>query len=136
MLVSEGCGRDRPRTVKIDGRVTLDQGDWPASGEILFLPVEPAAGYPRHNAVAKFATDGAFDRVTTWEEGDGIVPGTYRIAITCWKTPPQFNGPPPVSWVDQRYIAGSTSDKEVEITIESSGESFVWDFPGNKSLRK
>jgi hypothetical protein len=128
-----GCGDgNRPATVSIHGRVTLDNGDWPKDGVLYFLPLEPAAGLPRRAATAKFGTDGNFSTPTSWAEGDGIVPGRYRVYVECWKIRPTRAGPPPVSYADTKYQSGATSDIEVEITPESDGQAFEWNFPSNK----
>ena len=125
-----GCGGgDRPKTVHIEGRVTLDGGDWPQAGELYFLPIAPEEGYPRRAATAKFGTDGVLSPPTSWEEGDGVVPGKYRLFVECWKVPPTRTGPPSVSFVADKYMAGATSDIEVTITAESANEELLWDFP-------
>jgi hypothetical protein len=129
-----GCGDgNRPATVSIHGRVTLDNGDWPKDGVLYFLPLEPAAGLPRRAATAKFGTDGNFSTPTSWSEADGIVPGRYRVYVECWTVRPTRAGPPPVGYADTKYQSGATSDIEVEITPESDGQAFEWNFPSNKT---
>ena len=132
MALAGGCGGgDRPKTIRIEGKVTLDGSDWPQEGELYFLPIAPAEGYPRRAAAARFGKDGTFSSPTSWEEGDGIVPGKYRLFVECWKIPPTRTGPPPLSYVADKYMAGATSDLEVTITAESADEFFQWDFPSN-----
>lgn len=128
-----GCGSSkRPQTVDIHGQVTLAGGPWPQAGEVYFLPLEPAAGLPRRAAVSAFETDGRFSTPTSWAPGDGIVPGKYRVYITCWKTPPTRSGPPPVAYTDEKYISGATSDIEITIDEQSPDKDFKWDFPAAK----
>jgi hypothetical protein len=132
LALSAGCGgSDYPTTVPISGRVTLDGGGWPTEGEIYFLPLQPAAGLPRRAATAKFSADGQFDAPTSWEPGDGIVPGEYKVYVMCWKVPPTSTGPPPVSYVAEKYQSAATSDRVVQIGAESASEEHEWDFPSN-----
>lgn len=77
-----GCGPSRPETVPVHGRVTLAGADWPAPGLIVFTPVEPASGFPRRAGRAFFDSKGRFSAMT-YEEGDGLMPGTYRAAVYC-----------------------------------------------------
>ena len=77
-----GCGPSRPETVPVHGQVTLAGGDWPAAGLIVFTPVEPAKGFPRRAGRAFFDPQGQFAAMT-YEEGDGLMPGTYRVAVYC-----------------------------------------------------
>jgi hypothetical protein len=122
----------RPLTVPIHGRVTLENADWPKAGTVYFLPIEPAPNLPRRAASATFGTDGRFSSPTSWTEGDGIVPGRYRVYVECWKVEPTRAGPPPVGYAAAKYQSGATSDIEVEITPESDGETFEWDFPASE----
>lgn len=133
ILAAAGCGsRNHPQCVPIHGLVTLGSGSWPKEGEVYFLPLEPAAGLPRRAAVAKFQIDGQFSTPTSWVEGDGVVPGRYRVYVVCWKTPPTRSGPPPIAYTDPKYVSGATSDIEVTINAESEDEDFHWDFPAAK----
>ena len=48
-----------------------------------------------------FDVDGTFE-VTSFELGDGLVPGTYRVRIECWEQyPGDFR--PGVSYVPEKY---------------------------------
>jgi hypothetical protein len=136
LILLGGCGgADYPTTVPISGRVTLAGGIWPTDGEIYFLPLKPAAGLPRRAATAKFSSDGQFGSPTSWREGDGIVPGQYKIYVMCWKAPPTSTGPPPVSYVAEKYQSAATSDLTVDITPQSADEEFKWDFPRNNASK-
>ena len=131
-VVLAGCGGpDYPTTVPISGRVTLDGENWPTEGEIYFLPLDPAGDFPRRAATSKFSASGHFDSPTSWQEGDGIVPGKYKVYVMCWKVRPTSTGPPPVSYVAEKYQSGATSDLIVDIAMESANEEFLWDFPSN-----
>ncbi len=127
-----GCGgADRPLTVPISGSVTLNKGAWPSSGTLFFLPLEPAPGLPRRAATAEFETDGVFATPSSWTEGDGVVPGRYKVFVECWKVRPTRAGPRPVGYTTPKYQSGATSDIEVEITEESADNTYQWDFPSS-----
>lgn len=81
-MTLSSCTPSRPETVPVGGRITLDGGDWPAPGLIVFTPVEPADGFPRRAGRAFFDVRGRFAAMT-YEEGDGLMPGTYRAAVYC-----------------------------------------------------
>lgn len=128
-----GCGgNSRPKTVPISGSISYGGAEWPAEGQLHFLPLEPAEGYPRRNAVVDFGQDGKFSSPTSWEAGDGVVPGKYRVYVECWKIKPTIDGPPPVSYVSDKFMSGAQSDIEVEITADSSDETFHWDIAPNQ----
>lgn len=88
-----GCSaEDGPQTIAVNGRVTFDGGVCPGAGDIRFTPVSPAANAPRRPGYATFGTDGRF-LVRSFKEGDGLVPGTYRVRIECWKKAPAMGNP-------------------------------------------
>ena len=65
---------------------------------------------------ACFAVDGTF-HATSFNEGDGLFPGRYRVAVRCWP-PSAASGEAPaqaVSPVDAKYGSPETSGLEVEI---------------------
>ncbi|MCA9266944.1 MAG: hypothetical protein KDA41_00660, partial [Planctomycetales bacterium] len=59
---------------------------------IYFAPVDAAEGESRRPGRALFDASGAY-RVTSFDEGDGLVQGTYRVRIECWKTLPTMETP-------------------------------------------
>ena len=130
-----GCrGGDRPKTAPIHGQITDAGSEWPAGGTLYFLPIEPAEGYPRRAATIEFQTDGHFTSPTSFKPGDGVVPGRYTVFVDCWKVKPTSGGPPRRE-LRRREVPGGRHqcDFEAEITSDSAGEEFHWDFPPNKS---
>ena len=115
MLLSglPGCGRnDRPTTIRVQGTVTFD-GELPEyPGAIYFAPTEVAEGYPRRGGRAIFETDGKFS-ATSFEEGDGLVPGKYVVRLECWKVPPAM-GKPGVSYLPKGFEAPELIVAETE----------------------
>jgi len=116
LLSVAGCGPNRPDTVPVSGQV-LFAGEQPGGeGMVYFTPLEPAEGFPRRPGRAAFGPDGQFV-ATTFEEGDGLMPGTYRVAFDCWDKPPKPVGPPSRSLVPPPYGEPSTSPLELEVEI-------------------
>lgn len=113
-----GCGSDRPKTVPISGVVTFDGQPPPATGGLFFACREPAPGYDRRSGRATFGTDGKFE-VTSWDEGDGLVPGTYVVRVECYKEPPMM-GVPVAS-----YVADSFQPAEL-VVEEGQGRIDNW----------
>ena len=87
-LAIAGCGRAGPETIAVHGRVTFGGGPCPGGGTVYFTPVAVAEGMPLRPAVGDFAADGHFD-VTSFADGDGLIPGEYSVRIVCWKNRPQ-----------------------------------------------
>jgi hypothetical protein len=104
LLFPLGCGGDRPKTIPVEGKITFGGGPCPAAGYIDFQPIEPAEGYPTRPGSAEFAEDGLY-AVTSYEPGDGLVPGRYRVHIECWKElPDEASMSPGVSHVPADYV--------------------------------
>lgn len=80
-----GCwGGNELGMVPVRGTITFAGEKPPAEGRISFSPMEPAPGKPNRPGNAQFSTDGSF-RVTSFQPGDGLVPGTYRVKVSCLK---------------------------------------------------
>lgn len=109
-----GCVKKRLVTVPVFGKITLDGGRWPRSGRIYFTPVRAADGAPRLLATAEFDVDGKFT-VRTLREGDGVVPGEYRMYVECWDKPLSMTGPPEVSLVPLKYRDPTTSGLSITV---------------------
>lgn len=71
-----GCGDDKPRRYPVRGRVTYN-GEPLARGTIAFSPKEADQGLGCFGEIE----DGSY-RMTTFDTGDGAVPGLYDVAIT------------------------------------------------------
>ena len=122
-----GCGSDAPEMVPVSGKVTLDGGPWPKPGIVFFTPLEPAEGFPRRPGMGHFDTDGVFT-VTTRDPGDGLIPGTYRIAVECWEVEPTDSAPGK-SYTSEWYIGQ-------ELTVEPGDRGPIrleYDVPGRAS---
>ena len=123
-----GCGSDHPATVSVRGKVTFAGGQWPTAGEVLFLPTKAAPGFPMRPGSAPFDVDGRF-AAGTFGKGDGLMPGSYRVGVKCWKVRPSLGGPPPVSYLPKAY---QTPQWTVEIEPGSRPLDLAYDVPSGK----
>ncbi|MEK6238410.1 MAG: hypothetical protein N2C14_27140 [Planctomycetales bacterium] len=124
-LFLAGCGGDRPATIAVSGTVTVNDGPVPGAGTLFFTPVEPAEGYERRPGRADFDEQGRY-AATTFEEGDGLIPGRYLVGVHCWETPPNMDGKPVKSHLPKKY--NSAEDSGLEITVDSSEGSVTRHF--------
>jgi len=124
-----GCGTQRPETVRVSGRVTFNGQPLPKSGVVYFAPLEAAEGFPQRPGMGTFDEEGYFS-ATTWEEGDGLMPGRYKVAFDCWERPPTAEGPQPKNHVPDEYRdpAGST----IELTVPAGAKPLKFDCDLNK----
>ena len=114
-----GCGGGGPELVSVRGKVTLGGGSWPRPGSLYFTSVATAKGGPQRPALGRFGADGGFT-VTTLTEGDGLVPGTYRVAVQCCE--PAVGGPGEgLSHVPLKYSSPATSGLEITIKPGTRG---------------
>lgn len=120
-----GCGANQPATIPVRGKVTFVGGQWPKGGEMLFLPTKAAAGFPIRPGKGAFDVDGQFT-VGTFTKSDGLMPGSYRVGIECWKVPPTMGGPPPVSYLPDAYQSPMWT---LEIEPESKALDLSYDVP-------
>ncbi|MDY0169213.1 MAG: hypothetical protein RBS80_21905 [Thermoguttaceae bacterium] len=124
-LTIAGCGPRRPETVAVQGRVLFDGQPPPKEGMVYFAPLEPAEGFPRRPGRAEFDAQGKF-RATTFDGGDGLIPGRYRVGIDCWEILPQADGPPAKSLVPAAYREPATSG--LELVVEPGARSMTVEF--------
>jgi hypothetical protein len=115
-----GCSDKQSMTVPVTGRITFGGGECPAEGTIVFSPVAVEKGLPRRPGTAKFKPDGAFT-VTSFHEGDGLIPGNYRPIINCWKGEPLTDDPS--SFERLNYVPSNFKAKE--IVVAPAGDALV-----------
>lgn len=118
------AGCDNPHgTVRVSGLVTVDGAPPPGNGTLTFTVVEPAEGFPNRPAMAKFDTDGKYE-ATSFKPGDGLIPGTYKIGVECYETPPNMEGKPVKTHIDAKYMNGETSGLELIVEPKSKAIEF------------
>ena len=121
LLLTGGCwGRGLPTKV-IEGTVTFQGKAPPKSGEIFFAPLQIAADLPKRPAQGTFDETGKFS-LTSWEPGDGVVPGTYQVTIICWRETPTLETKLSANFVPPDFVPEVTIDAKsrepVAVTID------------------
>ncbi len=76
-----GCGSSNPPTAQVTGTVTLD-GDPVEGATVLFLPDDTTL----KAATASTQADGTY-ALTTFEAGDGAMPGSYKVKVHKYDLP-------------------------------------------------
>jgi hypothetical protein len=127
VAVMPGCGRKRQPTLPVEGKVVY-QGKPLTFGEVLF---QPDAGPV---ASGKIQSDGTF-RLSTYRNGDGAVPGVYRVEITCYEgqRPAAVQGPgrgergPGKSLIPAKYANFNISELQAEVKPQKSPLFFLFE---------
>jgi hypothetical protein len=118
VVVVGGCGGDKLTTVPVSGRITFGGGACPAEGTVVFSPVAVEKGLPRRPGTAQFKQDGTFT-VTSFRDGDGLIPGRYRPIVSCWKGEPRNDDPG--SFERLNYVPNTY--KADEVIVSPSGDA-------------
>lgn len=117
LLSALGCSdSDRLTTYALRGEVTYEDGQPIEEGNIMFV----AEGLPSGRGLI----DAGRYELGTYESDDGIVAGTFQIAITV-SPPVDFDpdgGKRPPKSAHAKYTHPETSGLTFEMTPESSGE--------------
>jgi hypothetical protein len=106
----------------VRGTVTFDNGPPPAEGAVFFAPIAAEKGYPRRPARARFGRDGTF-AATSFEPGDGLVPGEYRVSVECWKVVPSMGGP------GVSYVGSSFAPENLVVNVDQRRVDWNLDVP-------
>ena len=110
MACLAGCGgSDRPKTVPISGRVSIDGQPPGEVGKVFFAPTQAASGYDKRPASGGFTADGKY-RVMSWTPDDGLVPGHYVVSL--------MPGNPNATKIPQKYLQPVTSGLEVDVPVD------------------
>ena len=129
LLLLFGCGDSGPEMVPVRGKVTFGGGDWPKPGILYFNIDRPAEGLPGRPAMGRFGTDGHLT-VSTFSEGDGLIPGYYKIGVECWEVPPSMDSPKAAkSYVPDSYPSAAASGLEVTVVRGQSVVEVDFDIP-------
>lgn len=111
-----GCTRsDRPKTIPITGRVTIDGQPPGEKGRLHFAPTQAAEGYRKRPAGGAFGVDGVY-RVMSWEPDDGLVPGHYQVSFK--------PGDPNTTKIPLKYQSAGTSRLEVDVPVDQDQIEF------------
>ena len=124
MVLLNGCGPGTPSCVPVSGKLTMDGGKVPGPGFIYFTTDAAAKGSISRPGTAEFDAEGNY-KVTTFVRGDGLMAGKYLLRVDCWKTAPNMDGKPVVSFLPPKYQNAATSD--LELTVESGARPINFD---------
>lgn len=120
LICLAGCGSSGlPTTVDVTGEVTFDGQSPPGPGIIYFLPHAAAEGFPLRPGSGDFDATGAY-ATTTFEPGDGLMPGSYKVYIECWETAPNMEGNPVKSFVPKNFQSAETSGFELDVPAKGA----------------
>lgn len=125
--VLPGCGENRG-LVPVRGRVTFDGGPPPKPGRLSFGPTMAAEGFVQRPGQARFDADGKFE-VTSYQPGDGLTPGDYRLTVMCVERDPQ---PVPGGLEAVTYVAPGYKGQEVAVAVGSGPMELNIDVPLKK----
>jgi hypothetical protein len=128
VAVFAGCsGNDLP-LVPVSGKVTFSGGPCPAAGNVTYTPIEVQAGLPRRPAAGAFNLDGEF-QVTSFRPGDGLLPGRYKVSVTCYSGLPNPTSPDP--WGEVSYVKKGYQPDELVVEQGSDALQLEYDVPLN-----
>jgi hypothetical protein len=112
-----GCGNDRPKTIPINGLITIDGQPPGEFGKIFFTPTQAAQGYTKRAANGPYNEQGQY-RVMTWEPDDGLVPGHYTVNLQPGADNKSKSRIPP------KYLTSDTSGLEVDVPVDQDEVEF------------
>lgn len=126
-----GCGDPGMPTTKVAGKITFNGGPPPETGTIAFslVPGTGMKGLPYRPGSSPFGTDGNFV-VNSFGKGDGLLPGTYKVRITCLSGPPSAG---PLEMLS--YVPLDWTPEDLVITGEEGSVSVAYDVPPKKPKR-
>jgi hypothetical protein len=129
MLGVLGCKRNELPLVPVRGQVKFAGAACPAQGNVTFAPVEVEAGLPRRPGSAAFQTDGQF-AVTSFQKNDGLLPGRYKVSVTCYSGLPDPASSDP--WGDVSYVPNDYQPQELIVRRDSDSIELTYDVPTKK----
>lgn len=129
-VAAVGCGDSRYPMTEVQGKVTFNGGPPPKPGRIAFqlVPGTSNEGLPTRPGNAGFGADGAF-QVTTFEKGDGLMPGTYEVRVICLDGLPGQTK----SYDDVSLVPADWKPDNLVVTGEERSMTVNFDVPPKKS---
>ena len=91
---------------------------------LMVLSIKLAKGCPATVGSAVFQSDGNY--VVSSGNYPGLVPGKYRVCVTCWKVEPE-DGRKGVGYLPEKFAQLATSPLELDIPPGTRG-SVTWDY--------
>src|SRR6478672_5235403 len=126
-FVAAGCG-EKSSLVPVKGNVRFDGGHPPKAGRLTFGPTKAAEGFSQRPGQAAFDAEGKFE-VTSYQPGDGLTPGAYRVNVLCVEHEP---APEPGGLEAVTYVAPGYRGEEVSVPAGSKPMELAIDVPLKK----
>jgi hypothetical protein len=124
MVLLPGCSSNSPKCIRVSGTVRLDGAKVPGPGFIYFTTEATGKDGTSRPGTAAFDADGKY-KAATFVSGDGLMAGKYLLRLDCWKTAPNMEGKPVVSFLAQKYQNATTSD--LELTVQPDAQPITFD---------
>jgi hypothetical protein len=112
-----GCGNSWPPVKQVQGTITFEGAAPPKPGKITFAPIEVPDGLPRRPASGDFDASGNFS-LTTFADGDGMIPGRYSANILCWRETPTLATRHSANYVPPNFQPEIVIELEAEEPVE------------------
>ncbi|HEY4233329.1 MAG TPA: hypothetical protein VGM76_07870 [Lacipirellulaceae bacterium] len=111
-----GCGApERPKTIPLDGHVTIDGKAPGEDGKIYFTPTAAADGYSKRPASGSYNPEGHY-RVMSWTPDDGLVPGHYTVSVV--------PNEPDKTAIPAKYQQSASSGLELDVPVDKGKIEF------------
>ncbi len=120
-----GCGDGRPTRVPVSGKVLIDGKPLETGNIRVFAAANRAAS-------GKIEPDGTF-KLSTYELGDGVVPGTHTVAVTGAK----LVNPKTMRWLaPKKFADAATSGLTLEVTEPTKEAQINLSWGGGKPFNE
>lgn len=128
-LLSAGCNDSGNPLTKVAGKVLFNGGPPPKPGRIAFQLVAGTGkeGLSYRPGSATFGADGQFV-ATTFQSGDGLLPGKYEVRIICIDGLPGLDK----SFDEVSLVPPGWAPEELVITGDENSVTVEYDVPPKK----
>ena len=104
LLIAGGCAPSGPKTIGVEGTVNFASRDRPHAVDIFFRPKEVYGDGPTRPSSKRLDDTGHFE-VSSFGDGDGLVPGKYEVAVVYYDLRPGGDPDNEGNWIAQQFIA-------------------------------
>jgi hypothetical protein len=115
-----GCGGSDKPLVPVSGRATYGGGNWPLPGYVTLVPYESSGSLPSRPGSGRFEVDGRFV-IGSYAPGDGLLPGKYRVRISCMKPGVFINSESELEYVPASF-------KPDDVIVQSGQDPIVLNY--------
>lgn len=132
VAVAVGCSSRPYGTVPVHGRVTFGGKQPPARCEVYFVPVAteegPETPFVPRSGVGYADATGAFE-VTSFRNGDGLLPGTYEVRVECRHARPQAEHGHPGEMPGMSFVPDDFTAPQLDVPAGASSLQYEIDVP-------